>query len=247
MRFTYVAPIVVIAATSTIAIADQLAVPSGYPSATFEGWKSPLNGDARTLQTAYPASELASIPVGAHITGITWRLHFSEQTWPIQDATWEHYDIRLSTPANAPGNLSLVFAENVGANETLVRSGSLTIPANTFAGTISTPGGAPNDFGYTISFDTPYIYDGNDLLVEIRHTGHGGTSSPFLDFAFDYGGSNSVYQVKDLSYTSQGGPGTAAFGYPGPVIAQLTWVVPSPSSITIAGMFAGLAAVRRRR
>jgi len=52
-----------------------------------------------------------------------------------------------------------------------VRVGSLVIPAESFSS-----GASPNSFGPEIVFDTPWLYTGGNLLIEIRHTGFTGTS-----------------------------------------------------------------------
>jgi len=81
-------------------------------------------------------------------------------------------NIRLSESVE-PSARSLTFANNVVGAQTLVRSGSLTIPTASF----KTNPTAPHPFGFLIQFDTPYTYSGGNLLLELRTTGHNGTSS----------------------------------------------------------------------
>ena len=70
-----------------------------------------------------------------------------------------------------PANRSLTFANNVVGPQKLVRSGPLTIPANSYGF-----GSTPNPFGPIIAFQSGYYYGGGNLLIELRHNGFTGTS-----------------------------------------------------------------------
>lgn len=146
-------------------------VPNAYSgsagTATFLG---PFANAQRTYQMLINESELSSI-FADMIESITFRLPVSATAnWPSTDITFSNYDIYLSGSV-APQDRSLTFASNVVGIQKLVRSGSLTIPANSY-----TSGGNPNAFGLEISFDSAYMYNGGHLLIEIRHNGFSGTS-----------------------------------------------------------------------
>lgn len=137
-------------------------------TAVFNG---PITSTARTYQLLINESLLTPY-IGKEIKGITWRLGPSASAnWPASDQTFLSYDIYLSGSV-APADRSLTFANNVVGTQTLVRSGSLLIPAGSF-----TFGLTPNKFGPVVTFNTGYLYTGGHLLIEIRHSGTGGLSS----------------------------------------------------------------------
>ncbi len=146
-------------------------VPNSYSgtggTATFLG---PLANAQRTYQLLIHANQLAGL-VGKNLTGFRMRIPASATAnWPTADVTYSNYDIYLSGSVD-PVNRSLTFANNVVGPQTQVRSGSLLIPANSY-----TFGNTPNQFGPEIVFNTPWLYSGGNLLVEIRHQGFSGTS-----------------------------------------------------------------------
>jgi hypothetical protein len=89
--------------------------------------------------------------------------------------------IDLSTTAAVPGNLSLTFANNVGADDTTVFNGSLTL-SSAFTG----PASGPKNFDILIPLSTPFYYNpaAGNLLLDIRNFSggnSGGTLIPQLD------------------------------------------------------------------
>ena len=92
--------------------------------------------------------------------------------------TYSDVEIRMSTSEQTPETISTRFANNIGADETLVYTGDVVL---------STEGGQGlKDFDYVIEFQTPFYYDPaeGDLLFEF--TCHGGFSgspsnSPVID------------------------------------------------------------------
>ncbi|WP_323643998.1 hypothetical protein, partial [Pectobacterium carotovorum] len=88
--------------------------------------------------------------------------------WPSADTTFPDYQIYLSNGVE-PADRQLNFAANIVGTQTQVRSGSLLIPANAVSdGT---------NFTFNINFTTPYLYTGNNLVIEVRHTGSNGSST----------------------------------------------------------------------
>src|SRR6185369_9576629 len=80
--------------------------------------------------------------------------------------------------ANAVSNMSTTFSANM-ISPVLVRNGPLTLASNSF-----TSGATPNAFGSLLVFDTPYVYQGGDLVMLFRHHGRADESpAPFLDAA----------------------------------------------------------------
>src|SRR5262245_48565353 len=141
------------------------------PFETTEGASSQfssLTSGERTLQFVYDSTQLGGLTAGTMISGLAFRLDSAFFGWPAGSRTWSSYNIQLSKSLNDPGALSLTFANNIGGDVVIVRSGSLTLSAGSFSA-----GGTPNDFGPVISFTTSYLYTGGDLLITIRHTGNG--------------------------------------------------------------------------
>lgn len=148
-------------------------VPNIYTGTASTGtFTGPLATAQRTYQFLINANQLTGL-VGQNLSAIALRLPQSGTgTWPAVDSNFANYDIYLA-PGRAPANRSLTFDSNIVGVKTQVRSGPLTITAGSY-----TTGSNPNAFGPDITFDTPYLYTGGHLLIEIRHTGWlgGGTS-----------------------------------------------------------------------
>lgn len=198
------------------------------------GFLGPLSSSARTYQLLIDDTQLTSV-VGQQLNGITWRLLPSATAnFPVADSTFTNFDIRLSDSVD-PVNRSLTFANNVVGPQTLVRSGSLTIPAGSFPATT-----APHPFGFVIQFNTPYTYTGGNLLVELRHTGLVGGSvsvDAISTTTAPYG--TGVSAAWTSSYT-----GTS--GSQGNAVITLLTVVPEPGAASLA-LGGAMLALRRRR
>jgi hypothetical protein len=199
-------------------------------------FNTPLQSGARTLQFVYHSSLLASIPSGSDINGMAFRLNGGVATWPASTRTWTNYDIYLSTSVNAPGSLSLTFADNIGPDVVNVRSGSLTVGAGDYSG-----GETPNDFGPTIVFSTPFTYTGGNLLFTIRHTGNGVESQLADANSNDPGLYETVF-----NFTSGYSAVTADAVLPATPIIQLSYTaIPEPSAAAM--LLGGCACLFRRR
>lgn len=146
-------------------------IPNSYAGVTGTGtFLGPLANAQRTYQLLIQSSQLTNV-AGKVLTGLSMRIPSSATSnWPSADVNFTNYDIYLSGSVE-PSARSLTFANNIVGARTQVRSGSLTIPANSY-----TFGGSPNAFGTEIAFNIPWYYAGGNLLIEIRHTGFSGTS-----------------------------------------------------------------------
>lgn len=137
-------------------------VPETNTSGTFLG---PYTNTARTYQMIIDDSQLTTLS-GKYITSIEFRLPGSATaSWPASNATFPSYEVFLSNGVD-PADRQLNFAANVVGTQTKVRTGSLLIPTGSL-----TSGSDPNAFGYVITFDTPWLYNGTNLVIEMRHTG----------------------------------------------------------------------------
>lgn len=170
-----------IAALAVPAHAEQVVAPSAYattdaPSGQFSIFGNLVNSPA-TFQFVVAASELAGIAVGTEISSIGFRfagMPYFEQPGAL---SYDRYDIQIGQAANALSSLSSSFAANMGADAVLARSGTLTIPANTF---VNGAGGGLSSF-YDLGFTTPYTYAGGDLAVTIRMTPTSGNAGIPID------------------------------------------------------------------
>jgi len=176
-------------------------------------------GNPRTGQLLIAAAELTSIPIGQNITGMTYRLWTgSTVAYPASPATWTDYTVNIGPGGPLPG--STTFANNFTSPPTMVRTGTMTIPAG------SCPGGSsPNAFcSFTITFTTPFVYNGGNLCIEVRHTGSNivNTANDFLEVA-DM--TNPNYGVRFWSATATGNTATtgAANTY---TVARISFNVP---------------------
>ena len=131
-----------------------------------------LGNFSNTVQTVYNESLLSAsgLNVGDELNGLQFRLNGPDNVpiWSVDD-----YQIRLATSNFSAGDLRNDFADNRGADYTVVRTGALMLDGTEFDGS-STAGssgpGTPNAFGPLWTFDTNFVYNGGDLLLEYTHT-----------------------------------------------------------------------------
>jgi len=166
-------------------------IPLAYKNAIGDiSFLGPLANGSRTYQLIIHSNLLTDY-LGKKITSIAFRLPASAGTnWPTSNVTFSNYKILLSGSVT-PANRSLAFfSDNVIGPQTLVRSGSLFVPAGSYPS-----GNSPNTYGPEIIFDVPYTYSGGNLLVEIRHTGFTGTSQSVDALSSFTGGYNLTYSA----------------------------------------------------
>lgn len=131
---------------------------------------APLANTAQTYQMLIHADELSDL-VNKELTGLSWRLAASESLpWPTSTITFDNYEIYIGQAVDLSQKTLTDLNDNLLGSFTQVRSGSLTIPVDAYGS------GSSISFGPTIDFNTPYLYSGGNLLIEIRHTGSNGPS-----------------------------------------------------------------------
>ncbi|MEM9304576.1 MAG: hypothetical protein AAGE01_20865 [Pseudomonadota bacterium] len=118
------------------------------------------------IQLVVDDARLGGMPAGSLVTGLALRVAPGAAS-SLTAQTITRYEIRLSQSTNPPGFLSTTFADNRGADEVVVRSGSLFLPET-----------APGEF-VEIDFEAPYVFSGGPLLIELAHDGFpaGGVSA----------------------------------------------------------------------
>jgi hypothetical protein len=165
-------------------------------------------GGTMRYQQVYTASQFGVFATGgAMITEIAFRpdaVYGSAFTHTIPNIR-----VDLSTTTAGPGGLSLTFADNVGADDTTVFNGSLTL-SSAFTG----PAGGPKDFDIVIPLTAPFYYNpaAGNLLLDIRNFSSGNSGGyiiPELDattadptlvgrvYAFDVSAASAPYSFQE--------------------------------------------------
>src|SRR5581483_11935447 len=148
-------------------------VPGADGAQTNVGNGDPFNiGDFELTEMRYQqvySSTEFSAPIS--ITGIDFRVSGFE---PAFSATLPSIQIDLSTTSAAVDHLSDTFADNVGADDTVVfAKGALTL-----SGSAGGNPGVFKSFDVHIALTTPFVYDPSlgNLLLDVRNF-EGGTSA----------------------------------------------------------------------
>ncbi len=160
-------------ASSTAASADTgIVIPGIYLSSDSAGSSNILTTDDEIHYQVMIAGSILGLNIGDQITGLAYRLDATgpSSSWPDSDVTWSRYDVIMAQAATTVPTMSNIFSENM-LNPVQVRSGSMTIPAGSFASTALSPN--VNPFYEMIIFDTPYIYQGGDIVIDIIHSWEG--------------------------------------------------------------------------
>lgn len=116
-------------------------------------------------QQVYSASMFSSLTQPYWITQIAFRPD-SAYGNAFSGAVFPDVQIDLSTTTRGPTHLVTTFASNVGADDTVVYDGSLTLSSAHHC-----PGSGPCDFDIVIDLATPYLYTpgvNNNLLLDVH-------------------------------------------------------------------------------
>ena len=163
----------------------------------------------------YAADQFASVPPGSLITGMQLRLRNAEASgWPVADSTNADYEIWLSQSTLTPATMSNTYASNQ-LNAVRVRDGALFLPNGVYpAG--PNAGATPEGWGPLIPFQTPYVYQGGVLAIDIQSAG-GIADGKFADCV---SGSATASGKTAGPRTAPTGAGSSAF------IVRLSFVPP---------------------
>jgi MYXO-CTERM domain-containing protein len=228
------------AAVANLAHASSVVVP-GFDATTEgsgnNGYPFASSFSSQRYQQVYGASAFSGGPI--LITQIAFR---PDATFGSAfSTTLPSVQIDLSTTSAAVDGLSTTFANNVGANDTVVFSGALSLSSADTG-----PAGGPKAFDIVINLTTPFLYNpalGN-LLLDIRDFSGGFTTA----FDAEPSGTDAMSRV----YTESQGVNspTANAGEQDTVglVTQFTvTVVPEPSSVVFGLALVGAAGATRRR
>lgn len=162
-----------LAATASAAHGDELVIPGSLENVDGNGGNIfPFGlGLSYRYQQVYAASEFdPSAPV--LITEIRFRPDFL--TGDSFSVVLPDVQVNLSTTNRALDALSPTFADNVGADDTIVSDGALALSS-------SATGAGPFEFDIVIPLATPFLYDplAGNLLLDVRNFGGGPHTTAF--------------------------------------------------------------------
>ncbi len=222
----------------TYARADVITAPLALTNV--EGNSASLFNIAATVQLQYTQAA-TGLSVGDVITGFAFRADASAGSSPALSFADFKVFLGPSAVATLDGNSS--FTANQGAGTVQVRDGALSLAANSFP-----LGGEPNAFGLAITFNTPYIYTGGDLLLTYTKTDGGDTTLTDADVTANSNGVQLVftdsYQATTVDPLNVYNPGSL------PIQFQVTpsTVPEPPTTAMLIGMSViGAMLVRRRQ
>lgn len=178
----------------------------------YMGWQS-----AFSVQVFVASSQLATLPTGAGITGISFRCSPRSASFPTGNVNMPRFDVTLSPAVFPPLAISNTFASNIGPGAMQVRSGGMFIPANAFPAAANPADPSLNT--WYVPFSGIYVYTGGDLCVTIRATGVISNFGLFDGHAFSPTAVGSaLYNYGDANATlgSPYGPLGIRFGFAAP-------------------------------
>jgi hypothetical protein len=152
----------ILASAAAAQTTQHLVVPAAYTTneAISYEWIAGAS-DPQRQQTLVGASHLQAM-VGRAIWGISLRRTAKDEIY--QGGTAD-LTVTLSTGARAPLEISTAYADNAGANATLVFQGPVTLPTSPAITSATVPWTPDNVV--EIPFQTPFLYTGGTLCIDV--------------------------------------------------------------------------------
>jgi hypothetical protein len=177
---------------------------------------------SQRYQQVFAASALVSTPQPHLITHMAFRPDATHGE--AFSATIPNIRINLSTTSQVPDGLSNTFAENVGADDTVVFNGALPLSS-----AVTGPDGGPKAFDIVIMLQTPFWYDptAGNLLLDVRNFEAAVTT--VFDAEMTEG--DPISHVETGPFGGVNSP-TAQFADTAGLVVQFT-LIPVPANMTI--------------
>jgi hypothetical protein len=160
-----------IASAAVLVVPNNLAATEGNTNNVY-----PFNIDSfpstQRYQQVFAGSAFASVSGPQLITQIAFRPD-GPNGFPFS-STIANIQFNLSTTNAAIDGLSLIFADNVGSDDTVVFSGSLSLSSADTG-----PPEGPKAFDIVINLQVPFLYDpsAGNLLLDVRNISGGNTTT----------------------------------------------------------------------
>jgi hypothetical protein len=215
----------------------------------------PLNQNplvSQRYQQAYAASVFSGLSSPLTIEGIAFRP--DAEYGSLFSTTLSDIQINLSTTSRGLDELTGVFADNTGSDDTVVLDRGALALSSTFTG----PDDGPKAFDVYIDLDTPFVYDpaAGNLLLDVRNYAGQVDSSILPIFDAEYSDELWRAYTTNPDVDGVGNPETT-FSYRGfGLVTQFTFTpvgddvvaVPVPGAFLLTTLgLAGLAGHRRRQ
>ncbi len=223
--------------------AYSFVVPGAYSSSEGDHNYFLMNtfNEALTYQFLMDDSILGGL-AGQQVTGIRFRLDGSQGSWLANDFTLPDFEVRMAAGVEV-ADISNTFANNFASSAMQVRDGQWTIPAGSFPST-----GSPHGFGPEVSFDSPYVYTGGNLLIDMRLVINPQPDTQLiLDAVHVNGGPANGYGV-GFAARHSGIPNATSGTQANFIVADLiTAPVPEPMTLLTLGSLTALLVRKRNR
>ena len=239
-----------VAALTDTVVASSLIAPNNLANTDgnssnafpFVGVSSTSGSAGVHYQEVFSASQFTSLPGSALITAITFR---PEAGQTAKSISYLNFTLELSTTSAQPDALSTSFADNIGANNTTVYSGAITL-STSVSGPVK---GGPEAFDINIPFQTGFLYQpgqGN-LLIDLFLSGPSAGSGTGIQIDTENTSGDSISRLVAVSGVDNLNSGIGRASTEA-APALFTYTVPEPSTFTLcAGIALSLCAWVRRR
>ncbi|MFO0859661.1 MAG: hypothetical protein U0570_03830 [Phycisphaerales bacterium] len=131
---------------------------------------APIHASGRTLEWVFSGTQLSMLGPGSRVRSAAFRSAVTGNG-PGAAADFSAWTLELARSLAAPGSLSPVIADNIDSDNTLVKSGGLTVLPGSVAG--QPTAGKPAPFSLIAGFEQTYDYVGGNLHLLLRHDDSG--------------------------------------------------------------------------
>jgi hypothetical protein len=225
---------------TTTVVPKALSSVEGSDNNGFPFWPLGASPPSMRYQQVYASTDFSALsPAGALITHIAFR---ADAEAPAFSFTVPSVQVNLSTTSTAPDGMSTTFANNVGADDTVVFG-----PAPLTLSSSIGPAAGPKPFGIVIALATPFYYNpaSGNLLFDVRS--RGGSTDISLD-AQNTLGDAIGRQYSSITVGTLDSPIASTLVPSLGLITQFTTIaVPEPATLFLLGLGTLQIFLRRRQ